>query len=63
MRDYNDFDEHDSWGDCNEEEEGKDILPNEGDGQLQTNDSGRDNHVQPCLMEEGSASWYKKRMM
>ncbi len=52
MQDCNahDFDGDDRWGDCDEkedeeEEEGLDILPNEGGGQLQTNDSGRVNNL------------------
>ncbi len=53
MPDYNahDFDDDDLWGNCDEEEE-EDKEEEEGVESL--NDSSRDNHLQPCSMEEGS---------
>ncbi len=59
MLDYDaqDSDDNDRWKDCGneeDEEEGIEIPPYEGSGQLQTNDSGCGNHLEICSMEEGS---------
>ncbi len=48
--DAHDFDDDVHWEDCDDkedEEKGIEVPPHKGGGQLQTNDSGRGNHLEP----------------